>query len=555
MNMTGAELIIKLLEQQGVRIVAGIPGGSNLPLYHAFAASKLRHILVRHEQAGGFIAQGMARVTGEAAVCFATSGPGVTNLLTAIADAKLDSIPVIGITGQVPLPLIGTDAFQEVDTYGLTIPITKHNFLVRSAEELLEVIPAAFRIALSGRPGPVIVDVPKDVQLEKIELASLPAPGKADAISPPNPEAVRRAAALIAAAERPLVYAGGGVISSDASGALRDLVERSDLPVTATLLGLGALPADDPRFLGMLGMHGSTATNAVVDRADLLIVCGARFDDRATGKIEAFAPNAAVVHIDIDSAELGKIRALGKADAAVAGDAGLALKSILALVPAQKRRAWWDEIDKLRAAHTETLPADPMHPGNLIRAIAALAPLDAIVTTDVGQHQMWAAQAYPVRFPRSFLSSGGLGTMGFGLPTALGAALARPEATVIALCGDGSLLMNIQELATLAEQNLNVKVFIFNNGHLGLVRQQQELFYQERYIASRFEHRPDFIAIARGFGIPAYALPAFDAAVIDQALKTKGPALVNMAISETANVFPMVPPGAANTKALTGRSK
>ncbi|MBN2353286.1 MAG: biosynthetic-type acetolactate synthase large subunit [Spirochaetales bacterium] len=550
MKLTGAELIVQLLERQGIRTVAGIPGGANLPLYHALAESGLRHILVRHEQGGGFIAQGMARATGRAAVCFATSGPGATNLLTAIADAKLDSIPVIGITGQVPASLIGTDAFQEVDTYGLTIPITKHNYLVKDAAELVQVIPEAFRVALSGRPGPVVIDVPKDVQKAAVEIDALPEPGAADPAPRPDPASLRRAAEMISAAKRPVVYAGGGVISADASGLLRELVARCDLPVTATLMALGALPADDPRFLGMLGMHGSMATNAIVDKADLLIVCGARFDDRATGKVEAFAPNAAVIHIDVDSAELGKIRSLGERDAAVSGDVGVALTALLALAPAAKRTQWWKEIDAVKAAHPETPPEDPMHPWSLIRSIGAMAPLDAIVTTDVGQHQMWAAQAYPVRYPRSFLTSGGLGTMGFGLPAAIGAALARPECTVIALVGDGSLLMNVQELATLAEIGLNIKVFVFDNGQLGLVRQQQELFYQERYVASRFERRPDLAAIARGFGIEACPLASFDAAVVEQALLTDGPVLVNMAVSETENVFPMVPPGAANVQAI-----
>ncbi len=555
MKLTGAELIVQLLERQGIATVAGIPGGANLPLYHALAGSGLRHVLVRHEQGGGFIAQGMARATGRAAVCLATSGPGATNLLTAIADAKLDSVPVIGITGQVPSSLIGTDAFQEVDTYGLTIPITKHNFLVKNAAELAQVVPEAFRIALSGRPGPVVIDVPKDVQKATVEIDALPEPGKADPAPRPDAASLRRAAEMIAAAKRPVVYAGGGVISADASGPLRELAARSDLPVTTTLMALGALPADDPRFLGMLGMHGSMATNAIVDRADLLIVCGARFDDRATGKVDAFAPNAAVIHIDVDAAELGKIRILGERDAAVPGDVGEALTALLKLVPAVKRSEWWKEIDGLKAAHPETPPDDPMHPWNLIRSIGAMAPLDAIVTTDVGQHQMWAAQAYPVRYPRSFLTSGGLGTMGFGLPAALGAALARPECTVVALVGDGSLLMNVQELATLAELGLNVKVFVFDNGQLGLVRQQQELFYQERYVASRFERRPDLVAIARGFGIDARPLASFDAAVLERVLKDDGPALVNMAVSETENVFPMVPPGAANVQAITGSPK
>jgi acetolactate synthase-1/2/3 large subunit len=551
MKYTGAELTIKLLEQQGIEMIAGIPGGNNLPLYHALAASSIRHVLVRHEQAAGFIAEGMARTTGKPAVCFATSGPGVTNLLTAIADAKLDSIPIIAVTGQVPLGLIGSDAFQEVDTYGLTIPITKHNFLVRSAAELTSVVTEAFRIAVSGRPGPVVIDIPKDVQNEIISIDHLPARAQADPRPEPEPASIREVVKRIAGAERPLVYAGGGVMASGAWEELQALVRKSDLPVVTTLLGLGLLPANDPYFLGMLGMHGSLVVNTAVERADLLIVCGARFDDRATGDVASFAAKAAVIHIEVDRAEIGKIR---KPDVTVYGDVRLALRQIISLLPEQKRPDWREEIEKLKTSHAEEKPADPMHPANLMRTIAAFAPVNAIVSTDVGQHQMWAAQAYPVNRPRSFLSSGGLGTMGFGLPAAIGAALANPERTVIALCGDGSLLMNIQELATLAEENLDVKIFLFNNGHLGLVRQQQELFYEGRYIASRFGARPDFNAVASGFGIKAFSVnDSLSAGFIEQVFAFRGPELINLMIPETENVFPMVPPGAANTAALTGR--
>ncbi|HEQ70857.1 MAG TPA: biosynthetic-type acetolactate synthase large subunit [Spirochaetia bacterium] len=552
MKLNGSQLAVKLLERQGIDLVAGIPGGANLPLYHALAEGSIRHVLVRHEQAAGFLAQGMARTTGRAAVCFATSGPGATNLLTAIADAKLDSIPVIAITGQVPGSFIGTDAFQEVDTYGLTLPITKHNFLVRRAAELPTIIPEAFRIALSGRPGPVVIDLPKDVQKETLELKEFPAPGRADPFPAPRAEELEAAARLIAAAERPLAYAGGGVIASGAAPELAAFCRKADIPAVVTLNGLGALPAGDPHFLGMLGMHGSRAVNAAVNGADLLIVLGARFDDRATGEIRSFAPQARILHIDVDRAELGKLR---RPDVLMAANVKQALGALTELISVQHHADWRKEIAALRTNLPETVNGDPMHPVNLLRAVAALLPEEVILATDVGQHQMWAAQVFPVRRPRSFLSSGGLGTMGFGLPTALGAALANPECPVVLVTGDGSLLMNIQELATLAELDVNIKILLFNNGQLGLVRQQQELFYEKRYTASCFEGQPDFCAIARGFGIPAVKMEAFDGTALAAFFERPGPALLDLAVTGTENVYPMVPPGAGNMQAIYERSK
>jgi acetolactate synthase I/II/III large subunit len=548
MRFTGASLTLELLKQQGIGIVAGIPGGAALPLYDALGSSGLRHVLVRHEQAAGFIAQGMARSTGEAAVCLATSGPGAVNLLTAVADAKLDSIPIVAITGQVATPLIGTDAFQEVDTYGMSIPITKHNFLVRNARELADVIPAAFRIALSGRRGPVLVDIPKDVQQAEVELDRLPSPGTAD----PAPEAdgalLAHMARMIAAAERPVIYAGGGVVASGAEEEVRVISAACDIPVACTLMALGVARPGDPLTLGMLGMHGGLAVNHAIDRADLLIVLGARFDDRATGAIATFAPHAKVIHIDIDDSEIGKIRI---PDVAATCDLKRALRRLERLVGRATRPAWRAEIDALRGKHPALVFEDPSHPANLVRAIAGIMPRETIVTTDVGQHQMWAAQAWPVSDPRRFLTSGGLGTMGFGVPAAMGARLAHPDgAPVVALSGDGSLLMNIQELATIAEQGLDVKICVFNNGALGLVRQQQELFYSKRYVASRFTARPDFAAIARGFGIPGHTIPLpHDHEALAAALRAAGPALLDIEISGTENVLPMVPPGQGNTEA------
>jgi acetolactate synthase I/II/III large subunit len=548
MTFTGASLTLELLKRQGIGIIAGIPGGANLPLYDALGSSGIRHVLVRHEQAAGFIAQGMARSTGKAAVCFATSGPGAVNLLTAVADAKLDSVPLVAVTGQVATPLIGTDAFQEVDTYGMSIPITKHNFLVRSVGELAEVIPEAFRIALSGRRGPVLVDLPKDVQQASVELAELPEPGAAA----PPPEAdgalLAHMARLIAASERPVLYAGGGVVASGAEEEVRALSAACDIPVACTLMALGVARRDDPLSLGMLGMHGSLAVNQAVDRADLLIVLGARFDDRATGAIASFAPQARVIHVDIDEAEIGKIRT---PDVSAVCDLKRALRRLERLVGRRARPAWRAEIQDLRERHPAAPAADPSHPSNLVRAIAGCLPAEAIVATDVGQHQMWAAQAWPVADPRRFLTSGGLGTMGFGVPAAMGARLAHPDGPpVVALTGDGSLLMNIQELATIAEQELDVKICVLNNGQLGLVRQQQELFYQKRYVASRFTARPDFAAIARGFGIRGHSLPLpHDHAALCAALRAPGPALLDIEVSGDENVLPMVPPGMGNTEA------
>jgi acetolactate synthase-1/2/3 large subunit len=551
--MTGAELIIRLLELNRITTVAGIPGGANLPLYDALGVSSIRHILTRHEQGAGFVAQGMARVSGRPAVCLGTSGPGATNLLTAIADAKLDSIPIVAITGQVPRAMIGTDAFQEIDTYGLTVPITKHNFLVRSAHDLLEVIPDALRIASSGRPGPVVVDVPKDVQTEAVEIDHLPAAIRPD--PPPRFSAgeIGRAAKLINESKRPLVLVGAGVIAAEAAPKLLRLVERASIPTAATLLALGALRHDHPLFLGMVGMHAARFTNLLLDECDLLIGLGVRFDDRATGKAAEFCPRAKILHIDIDPSELGKIKepAVG-----LTADVGEALSALESRIEINPRTEWIRHMNGLRERYPLIVPGadDPLRPYGIIRHVAALLPENAIVTSDVGQHQMWVAQAYPFTQPRQWLTSGGLGTMGFGLPAAVGAALAAPDRTVACFSGDGSLLMNLQELATAAEQQVTVKIILLNNSHLGLVRQQQHLFYGRRYCASRFVAQTDFVAIARGFGIPAVDLcEARDpVTTLEQAIRRPGPWLVNVPIAPEENVYPMVPPGGANRDMIGG---
>jgi acetolactate synthase-1/2/3 large subunit len=548
MRLNGSSLLIELLKRQGIRTVAGIPGGANLPLYDALGQSDLRHILVRHEQAGGFLAQGMARSTGNAAACFATSGPGAVNLLTAVADAKLDSVPIVAVTGQVPSGLIGTDAFQEVDTYGMSIPVTKHNFLVRTASELLDVVPEAFRVALSGRQGPVLIDVPKDVQQAGIDVDSFPEPGAADPAPEPDGAVLASVARLIASAERPILYVGGGVVASGAAEEVRSLSEACGIPVVCTLMALGVMDPDHPLALGMLGMHGSRATNLAVDRADLLIALGVRFDDRATGLIAGFAPGARIIHLDIDEAEIGKIR---RPDISAGCDVKRALRRLARLVARAPRERWRAEIDSLRREHPFLCPDGNSHPASLVRKLAGLVPSNAIVTVDVGQHQMWAAQWWPARRPRAFLTSGGLGTMGFSVPAAMGAVLANPGTPVLALTGDGSLLINIQELATIAEYNLDVKICVFNNGHLGLVRQQQELFYGKRYVASRFQARPDYAAIARGFGVRGCTIPMpHDESALERALSIKGPVLLDIEVPEMENVYPMVPPGKSNVEAI-----
>ncbi len=551
---TGAEIIVGLLERQGVRALSGIPGGMNLPLYDALSQSQMiRHILARHEQGAGFIAQGMARISGRPEVCLATSGPGATNIVTAVADAKLDSVPLVCITGQVPLGMIGTDAFQEVDTYGMTIPLTKHNFLVRTAAELLEVVPEAFRIAWSGRPGPVLIDVPKDVQNQAVEFEAWPEPGRPDRCPDVNPAELQQAAAMIDAAQRPLFYLGGGVIQANAGGVATRLAEKAGIPVVMTLMGLGAVPSNHPRALGMLGMHGARHTNLALEECDLLIAAGVRFDDRATGRLAQFCPNAKIIHIDIDTSEIDKLRV---AQLGIFGNVREVFRGLLPLVEEHAQTPWLERVEALRSAHPMVMPGadDPSTPYGLIRLAASLLDEEAIIATDVGQHQMWTAQAYPHRRPRCWLTSGGLGTMGFGLPAAIGASLAAPGRTVVSFSGDGSIMMNLQELATAVEEQANVKVIVMNNNTLGLVRQQQDLFYGQRVFASRFRNKVDFVRIAKGFGMRAHDLAgcANPAELLERAFQEPGPCLVHAPIDAAETVYPMVPPGAANRDMIGG---
>ncbi|MGY6027144.1 acetolactate synthase large subunit [Phytobacter sp. AG2a] len=545
---TGAQLIVHLLERQGITTVTGIPGGTVLPLYDALSQStQIRHVLARHEQGAGFIAQGMARTQGKPGVCIACSGPGATNLVTAIADARLDSIPLICITGQVPASMIGTDAFQEVDTYGISIPITKHNYLVRDITELPQVVSDAFRIAQSGRPGPVWIDIPKDVQTATIELSELPEPGDKAPAPAFEPQSVQDAAAMINAAKRPVLYLGGGVIN--AAEAVRQLAEKANLPTTMTLMALGVLPKAHPLSLGMLGMHGARSTNFILQESDLLIVMGARFDDRAIGKTEQFCPNAKIIHVDIDRAEFGKIK---QPHIAIQGDVGDVVAQLLPHIDAQAREAWRSTVSQLQQEFPSAIPqaGDPLTHYGLINAVAACVDDSAIISTDVGQHQMWTAQAYPLNRPRQWLTSGGLGTMGFGLPAAIGAALGNPDRKVICFSGDGSLMMNIQEMATAAENNLDVKIILMNNEALGLVHQQQSLFYKQGVFAATYPGMINFMQIAAGFGLQSCDLNAESDphAALQAIISRPGPALIHVRIDAEEKVYPMVPPGAANTE-------
>ena len=552
MNISGAELIVQLLERQGIKIVSGIPGGALLPLYQALGAStQIRHVLARHEQGAGFIAQGMARVSGRAVVCLATSGPGVTNVLTALADAKLDSIPMVCITGQVPRHLMGTDAFQEVKTGYLAETITKANFFARSANDLLDLIPEAFRIAEGGRPGPVLIDVPKDVQMERITISELPAPGRAYAMPALDHALIAQAAAMIDAAKRPVLYLGGGVVKARAQADALALAERAALPAAATLMALGAMPSGHPLALGMLGMHGARFTNQVMEECDLVIAVGARFDDRATGRVDRFCPNAKIIHIDVDRREFGKIKT---PTLAIEADAGEALRALWPQVKAQMRNEWLLHVASLRRQLPLLTPGlhNPRTPYGIVRAVAEIVGPDAAVTTDVGQHQMWVAQSYPFQRPDRWLTSGGLGTMGFGLPAAIGAALALPDTLTVCFSGDGSLLMNVQELATLAELDLNVKIVVLDNAALGMVHQQQTLFYGASHVASEFQRPTDLCALSQAFGVPAIDLGEADdaRAALQEAFEVEGPCLIRVPVTMQHHVLPMVAAGKANTEAI-----
>ncbi|MDR7193655.1 acetolactate synthase 2 catalytic subunit [Luteimonas terrae] len=555
--MNGARWLVQALEAEGVDTIFGYPGGAIMPFYDALHGAALKHVLVRHEQGAAFAANGFARASGRVGVCVATSGPGASNLVTGIADAMLDSVPMVVITGQVATPLMGTDAFQELDVFGMTLPIVKHSFLLRSVDELPNVVSEAFRIARSGRPGPVLIDLPKDVQIGDAAHLGAHIPSFADTMPACADHALHEAAALISQAERPVVYGGGGIILGDALDAFREFADLTRIPTVLTLRALGALPPTHPANLGMIGMHGSRAANLAVQESDLLIVVGARFDDRATGKLAEFAPLARIVHLDGDSCEIGKLRA---ADVSVCGDIATSLSRLAAPCAAQMQgrhaaaRTAWGELcaqRRERFAARYDAPGDKVFAPALLKRMSELAP-DAVVACDVGQHQMWVAQHWRFDHPRKHLTSGALGAMGFGLPAAIGAQMEDPTRRVVCVSGDGSFLMNVQELATLKRYRVPVKIILLDNQALGMVRQWQELFFERRYSEIDLSDNPDFAQVARAFGIQALSVDkAADVeAALVALLAADGPALLHVAIDTAANVWPLVPPNHNNAQMM-----
>ncbi|WP_407354010.1 acetolactate synthase 2 catalytic subunit [Luteimonas sp. R10] len=556
--VNGARWLVQALAAEGVDVLFGYPGGAIMPFYDALHGAALKHVLVRHEQGAAFAANGYARASGRVGVCVATSGPGASNLVTGIADAMLDSVPMVIITGQVATPLMGTDAFQELDVFGMTLPIVKHSFLPRSVDQLPEMLAEAFRIARCGRPGPVLIDLPKDVQIGDASHLPAHAPRPVAPVAGPADASLHAAAALLAQAQRPVIYGGGGIALAGAVETFRDFVDRTRIPTVLTLKALGALPATHPCNLGMLGMHGSRAANHAVQECDLLLVVGARFDDRATGKLAEFAPDARVVHLDADGCEIGKLRT---ADVAVQGDLDAALARLAPPCAAQARngrhvaaRKAWLELctdRRQRFAARYDAPGAGVYAPALLKRLSELAP-DAIVSCDVGQHQMWVAQHCRFAHPRRHLTSGALGAMGFGLPAAIGAQLQDASAQVVCVSGDGSFLMNVQELATLARYRLPVKIVLLDNQALGMVRQWQELFFERRYSEIDLSDNPDFAVVARAFGIEAISLDRADGvdAALAALLAAPGPALLHVAIDQAANVWPLVPPNHNNAQML-----
>ncbi len=547
---SGAQLLIDALKEQGVDILFGYPGGAIMPVYDVLPGSGLMHILCRHEQGCAMSAIGYARATGKVGTCMATSGPGATNLVTGIADAYLDSVPIVAITGQVPSDLMGTDAFQEVDIFGITLPIVKHSYIVRDPADIPGMIAEAYYIAGEGRPGPVLIDLPKDVANAVTTKRHRWRPYPKVKPEMGSPEHIHKCEEMIRAAKKPLFYIGGGIAQGDGVVELRTLVERTKIPVVSTLKGLGAMPSDHPQFLGMLGMHGHKAANYAVQTADLLLVAGARFDDRATGALETFAPKAKIVHMDIDIAEINKLR---RADLWLDGSLK---KNLAALNPGdldiEDWATWCNEHKKQHKrdykAAIAAMQGDGVYAPKLLHDLSRRAPEHAIITCDVGQHQMWTAQHCYFDDPKDHISSGGLGTMGFGVPAGIGAQLACPDRTVITISGDGSIMMNIQELATLNRYQVPLKIVLLDNGVLGMVRQWQEVFFDENYSEVDLYDNPDFAKVARAFNIEAFTLDkgADVDAGIERLLKAKGPILMHVKISPKENVWPLVPPGRSN---------
>ena len=543
MRTTGAEALIEALRREGVEVIFGYPGGAVLPIYDVLFDAPIRHILTRHEQAAAHAADGYARSTGRPGVCLATSGPGATNLVTGLANAYMDSVPVIALTGQVSTAFLGRDSFQEADITGITMPITKHNYLVKDVKDLPRVVKEAFHIATTGRPGPVLIDLPKDITMGRAKFdfpEEVDLPGYKPTYTG-NARQIRDAAHAIAEARRPVIYAGGGVVTSGAEAELRALAERIQAPVVLTLLGLSAFPTDHPLCLGMLGMHGTAYANLTVTEADLLIAVGARFDDRVTGKVDAFAPKARIIHIDIDPAEIGKNV---RVDIPIVGDARRVLAALLDHLQPAQHVEWLTQVETWKSRYRLRYDrSGGVKPQAVVEAVNELTGGEAIVVTEVGQNQMWAAQYLRLKRPRSFLSSGGLGTMGYGFPAAIGAQVGNPDRLVIDIAGDGSFQMNIQELATAVGYHLPVKVFILNNFYLGMVRQWQELFHNRRYSATALESNPDFVKLAEAYGAKGLRVtePSEIKPAVAEAIATPGPVVVDFHIDREENVFPMVP--------------
>ncbi|UQZ90642.1 acetolactate synthase, large subunit, biosynthetic type [Deltaproteobacteria bacterium Smac51] len=554
-SRNGSQIIVSSLENAGVEVAFGYPGGQVIPLYDAIFDAKFKHILTRHEQGAAHAADGYARATGKVGVVFATSGPGATNIVTGIATANMDSVPLLAITGQVPTTAIGNDTFQEADIYGISIPITKYNYLVKDVAGLPQVLAEAFYLAKSGRPGPVLVDVPKDVQVgtivpPEVEPVRIPGYNPEPSIQPEQIEAMIEA---LKHSQRPIAFLGGGATASGADRELFRFLTESDIPCVSTLMGKGSFPEDHPLSLGLPGMHGAKYANLAIYESDLILCLGARFDDRVAGNVRRFAPRAKVVHVDIDAAEIGK-----RVDThiPVIGNLKTVLTHVLDHITPTKRADWLHQVNDLRKKHPLPVPVDDkeIKPQSLIKAIDELSrgktpEEDAIIVTDVGQHQMWAAQLITSRKPRRFLSSGGLGTMGYGLPAAMGAQFGRPDLPVVLICGDGGFQMNIQELATIREHNLPIKIVIVNNNCLGMVRQWQQFFFQKRYSATLWGFMPDFVQIAKGYDIPGRSVsdPKDMRGAIEEMMTTPGPQLVEFKVTHEENVLPMIPAGGGQT--------
>ena len=562
--MSGARMLSECLAREGVDCIFGYPGGVTLPFYDVLYDHHIRHILVRHEENAAFAAQGYDRVTGKVGVCCATSGPGATNLTTGLVDALMDSIPIVAITGQVPTKLIGSDAFQEADTFGITRSCTKHNYLVKRLEDLAPTVHEAFYVAASGRPGPVLVDITKDVlqgQGHYQHVTSIHLPGY-KVFTEGHTGQIRRAAQLVQESERPLVYSGGGIIAADASAELREFVERNDLPTVNTLMGLGGLPSEHPNFISMPGMHGSYAANMALSNCDLIVALGVRFDDRVTGRLAAFAPHAKVIHVDIDPAEIGKIR---NPDVPIVGDVKRVLSKLNKLMADEPstnetisaaRRAWWHRIREWKQEHPLQVSTSDseIKPQHLMSEIDRLSGGEAIITSDVGQHQMWAAQLVRFNHPRLWVNSGGLGSMGFGLPAAIGAQMARPDKLVFSIVGDGGFQMSIPELGTIASNGLPIKIVIMNNGYLGMVRQWQTLFYNNRLSSVTLDCFPDAAKLAAAYGFKGRTIdkPRELASALREAVEEPGPYLLNVKVTPFENVYPMVPAGGAINEMVLG---